>query len=152
MAALLSSVIGPELVWGEDVRCRTRAGWRGGGACLITCKRWGALLVRVLSLSPRWFAPLPLPLAKMSESAWVLRCRGPQGAPATLDLPQGGATTVAEIAELAGKALRVARSRRAPPCSAFPTGWLVHPRRAAFLPRASRSRGLSASGRVCGSS
>ncbi|KAJ1479585.1 hypothetical protein T484DRAFT_1958593 [Baffinella frigidus] len=47
----------------------------------------------------------------MSESAWVLRCRGPQGAPATLDLPQGGATTVAEIAELAGKALRVARSR-----------------------------------------
>ena len=51
----------------------------------------------------------------MSEAAWVLRCRGPQGAPATLDLPQGGVTTVSEIAELAGKALRVARNRRATP-------------------------------------
>jgi len=53
-------------------------------------------------------------LAAMSEPGWVLRVRGPQGAPAQLQLPKGGATTVGEIAEQAGKAMHVARNRQVP--------------------------------------
>jgi hypothetical protein len=42
---------------------------------------------------------------------WKLRLRGPQGTPAELVLPAGGETSLADLAQLAGKATNVAAAR-----------------------------------------
>ena len=56
---------------------------------------------------------------------WKLRLRGPQGTPAELVLPSGGATTVGELAALAGKATNVAVARLVLRCG-FPPRPIDH--------------------------
>eukprot|EP00873_Tetraselmis_striata_P028505 jgi/Tetstr1/448769/TSEL_036004.t1 len=50
-------------------------------------------------------------MASAGPEPWTLRLRGPKGTPAALELPQGGATTLAQLVALAGKATRVAAAR-----------------------------------------